>query len=73
MSLSAGHHSFHEVMRGAQLALDSLPGHDPALDYQDNWGRYWNIHPLTERELRERVARDGLFPDEHARALLDVT
>ncbi|WP_354598858.1 hypothetical protein R1Y80_03095 [Streptomyces sp. JL1001] len=73
MSLSAGHHSFHEVMRGAQLALDSVPGHDPALDYQDNWGRYWNVYPLTEQELRDRVARDGLFPDEHARALLDVT
>ncbi|WP_318198424.1 hypothetical protein [Streptomyces sp. MCL20-2] len=73
MSLSAGHHSFHEVMRGAQLALDSVPGHDPALDYRDNWGRYWNIHPLTEQELRARVARDGLFPDEHARAVLDVT
>ncbi|WP_435811452.1 hypothetical protein [Streptomyces rubiginosohelvolus] len=73
MSLSAGHHSFHEVMRGAQLALDAVPGHDPALDYQDNWGRYWNVYPLTEQELRDRVARDGLFPDEHARALLDVT
>ncbi|WP_257135418.1 hypothetical protein, partial [Streptomyces sp. rh207] len=72
-SLSAGHHSFHEVMRGAQLALDGLPGHDPALDYRDNWGRYWNVHPLTEQELREHVARDGLFPDEHARAVLDVT
>ncbi|MGW5924855.1 WXG100-like domain-containing protein [Streptomyces anulatus] len=72
-SLPAGHHSFHEVMRGAQLALDGLPGHDPALDYRDNWGRYWNVHPLTEQELRDHVARDGLFPDEHARAVLDVT
>ncbi|CAD5987985.1 protein of unknown function [Streptomyces sp. KY75] len=72
MSLSAGHHSFHEVMRGAQLALDSLPGHDPALDYQDNWGRYWNIHPLTEQELREHVAREGRFPDEHAQEVLDA-
>ncbi|MFH9478656.1 hypothetical protein ACH4L7_33190 [Streptomyces anulatus] len=71
-SLSAGHHSFHEVMRGAQLALDGIPGHDPALDYQDNWGRYWNVHPLTEQELRDHVARDGLFPDEHARAVLDT-
>ncbi|MEV4879658.1 hypothetical protein AB0K72_26725 [Streptomyces cyaneofuscatus] len=71
MSLSAGHHSFHEVMRGAQLALDSLPGHDPALDYRDNWGRYWNIGPLTEQELRDHVARDGRFPDEHAQDLLD--
>ncbi|MFD8445580.1 hypothetical protein ACFV11_23730 [Streptomyces globisporus] len=73
MSLSAAHHSFHEVMRAAQLALDTVPGHDPVLDYQDDWGRYWNVYPLTEQELRERVARDGLFPDEHARALLDVT
>lgn len=72
MSLSAGHHSFHEVMRGAQLALDSLPGHDPVLDYQDNWGRYWNVHPLTEQELREHVARDGRFPDEHAQEVLDA-
>ncbi|WP_230543806.1 lonely Cys domain-containing protein, partial [Streptomyces griseus] len=65
-SLPAGHHSFHEVMRGAQLALDDMPGHDPALDYQDNWGRYWNVYPLTEQELRDHVARDGRFPDEHA-------
>ncbi|MET8883986.1 hypothetical protein [Streptomyces rubiginosohelvolus] len=73
MSLSAGHHSFREVMRGAQLALDSVPGHDPALDYRDNWGRYWN-DAVAQLLLGERVdARDGLFPDEHARALLDVT
>ncbi|WP_258312026.1 hypothetical protein, partial [Streptomyces sp. ZEA17I] len=71
MSLSAGHHSFHEVMRGAQLALDTLPGHDPALDYQDNWGRYWNVYPLTEQELRSHVARDGRFPDEHAQEVRD--
>ncbi|MDX3372959.1 hypothetical protein PV390_00955 [Streptomyces sp. ME02-6991-2A] len=71
MSLSVGHHSFHEVMRGAQLALDSVPGHDLALDYQDNWGRYWRVHPLTEQELRDHVARDGRFPDEHAQDLLD--
>lgn len=44
-----------------------------ALDYRDNRGRYWNLHPLTEQELRDRVARDGLLPDEHARALRDVT
>ncbi len=62
MSLSAGHHSFHEVMRGAQLALDSVPGHDPALDYQDNWGRYWNVYPLTEQELRDRVALGRPLP-----------
>ncbi|HWU06182.1 MAG TPA: hypothetical protein VN520_07285, partial [Streptomyces sp.] len=71
ISLTVGHHTAHEVMRGAQLALNDVPGHDPALDYTDNWGRYWNIYPLDEAELRENVARDGLFPDEHAQALLD--
>ncbi|MBT2895350.1 hypothetical protein HET64_01435 [Streptomyces sp. McG3] len=39
---------------------------------RDNWGRYWHLHPFTEQELRDHVARDGLFPDEHARALLDT-
>ncbi|MFD8803944.1 hypothetical protein, partial [Streptomyces atroolivaceus] len=71
ISLTEGHHTAHEVMRGAQLALNDVPGHDPALDYTDNWGRYWNVYPLDEQELRENVARDGLFPDEHAQALLD--
>ncbi|WP_241191730.1 lonely Cys domain-containing protein, partial [Streptomyces sp. ADI97-07] len=71
ISLTVGHHTAHEVMRGAQLALNDVPGHDPALDYADNWGRYWNIHPFDEQDLRENVARDGLFPDEHAQALLD--
>ncbi|MYS28818.1 lonely Cys domain-containing protein, partial [Streptomyces sp. SID7804] len=71
VSLTVDHHTFHEVMRGAQLALNDVPGHDPRLDYTDNWGRYWNIHPFTEQELRENVARDGLFPDEHAQRLLD--
>ncbi|MFE7752597.1 hypothetical protein [Streptomyces sp. NPDC057428] len=71
ISLTVGHHTVHEVMRGAQLALNDVPGHDPALDYTDNWDRYWDIYPLDEQELRENVARDGLFPDEHAQALLD--
>ncbi|MEK8171949.1 hypothetical protein NKH77_29000 [Streptomyces sp. M19] len=59
--VGVGHHSFHEVMVGAQHALNEIE-HDPALDYVDNWGRYWNIYPLTEEELRTHVARDGLFP-----------
>ncbi|MGO4752672.1 hypothetical protein AB4212_29390, partial [Streptomyces sp. 2MCAF27] len=42
----------------------------PDLDYIDNWGRYRRIAPLTEAELREHVATDGRFPDEHA---LDAT
>ncbi|WP_331462817.1 lonely Cys domain-containing protein [Streptomyces sp. Z38] len=67
--VGVGHHSFHEVMTGAQLALDEF---DPAAAsvYSDNWGRYWDVYPLTEEELRTFVAREGLFPDEHARALL---
>ncbi|NEB60516.1 lonely Cys domain-containing protein, partial [Streptomyces diastaticus] len=68
--VGVGHHSFHEVMTGAQLALDEFdPG--AASVYSDNWGRYWDVYPLTEEELRTFVAREGLFPDEHARALLD--
>ncbi|WP_446046457.1 lonely Cys domain-containing protein, partial [Streptomyces olivaceus] len=67
--VGVGHHSFHEVMTGAQLALDEF---DPGATsvYSDNWGRYWDVYPLTEEELRASVAREGLFPDEHARALL---
>ncbi|MFD8255597.1 lonely Cys domain-containing protein, partial [Streptomyces werraensis] len=71
VSLTVDHHTFHEVMRGAQLALDDIADHDSALDYTDNWGRYWNIHPFGEQELRTHVARDGRFPDEHAQALRD--
>ncbi|MEV1049091.1 hypothetical protein, partial [Streptomyces sp. NPDC049916] len=36
----------------------------------NNWGRYWDVLPLTEEELRTYVAREGRFPDEHARLLL---
>lgn len=71
VSLTVDHHTFHEVMRGAQLALDDIADHDSALDYTDNWGRYWHIHPFGEQELRTHVARDGRFPDEHAQALRD--
>ncbi|MEU1122828.1 hypothetical protein ABZ371_04390, partial [Streptomyces sp. NPDC005899] len=67
--VGVGHHSFHEVMTGAQHALDETD-RAAASVYVDNWGRYWDVHPLTEAELRAFVARDGLFPDEHARALL---
>ncbi|WP_221354057.1 lonely Cys domain-containing protein [Streptomyces beigongshangae] len=67
--VGVGHHSFHEVMTGAQHALDEI-GPTAAPVYADNWGRYWDVLPLTEEELRTFVAREGLFPDEHARALL---
>lgn len=68
--LQAEHHSLDEIMRGSQLVLDRLRrsgSPEPAeLDYTGNWGRYWRIAPLTEAELREHVATDGRFPDEHA-------
>ncbi|WP_455356476.1 hypothetical protein [Streptomyces sp. SYSU K217416] len=67
--LQAAHHTLDEVMRGSQLVLDRRRRNgtpEPAdLDYVDNWGRYWRIAPLTEAELREHVAVDGRFPDEH--------
>ncbi|MGW4034154.1 hypothetical protein ACWEFL_33495 [Streptomyces sp. NPDC004838] len=68
--LPVRHHSLHEIMRGSQLVLDDLraagAAESPTLDYADDWNRYRSIAPLTEEELRARVARDGLFPDEHA-------
>ncbi|WP_435193301.1 lonely Cys domain-containing protein [Streptomyces sp. NRRL F-5630] len=68
--LQARHHSLDEIMRGSQLVLDRLRQSGEAvpadLDYVGNWGRYRNIAPLTEAELREHVAVDGKFPDEHA-------
>lgn len=68
--LQAGHHTLDEIMRGTQLVLDRLResgAAEPAdLDYVDNWGRYHRLAPLTEAELREHVAVDGRFPDEHA-------
>ncbi|MEV4047988.1 hypothetical protein [Streptomyces sp. NPDC049744] len=60
-----GHHTFHEVMRGAALAEEKFLGGN-VLHYQDDWGRYRNLAPLTEEELRTHVAIDGRFPDEHA-------
>lgn len=72
--LTAEHHSLHEIMRGCQLVFDQLrergTPESADLDYVDNWGRYWRIAPLTEAELRDHVAVDGAFPDEHA---LDAT
>ncbi|MGX1369540.1 prolyl-tRNA editing enzyme YbaK/EbsC (Cys-tRNA(Pro) deacylase) [Streptomyces canus] len=68
-SLSARHHTFHEAMRGAQLALEDQLGHDPALDYVDNWSRYLHLAPLSEDELRS-VANGGKFPHEHAMEML---
>ncbi|WP_424186971.1 hypothetical protein ACOBQX_03815 [Actinokineospora sp. G85] len=52
-------HTYHEVMRAAALV-------DPALVYDDNFGRYHRFGPITEQALRDQVAVDGRFPDEHA-------
>jgi hypothetical protein len=57
--ISAGDHTFDEMMRAAKLF-------DPKLTYSDNAMRYRHLSPLTERQLRKHVARDGKFPDEHA-------
>ncbi|MFD7001005.1 lonely Cys domain-containing protein, partial [Streptomyces mirabilis] len=71
--LPLGHHTFHEIMLGLNAARDEMSvKHRDVLEelqYFDNWGRYWNIAPLTEQELRRHVARDGRFPDEHALTL----
>ena len=52
-------HTFHELMRGAQLG-------DSTLTYRDSWDRYRHLAPLSEQELRQHVAPDGMFPEEHA-------
>ncbi|MFG2631814.1 hypothetical protein [Streptomyces sp. NPDC048473] len=68
--LSAGHHSLHEVMRSAQLWDEAL-GQEYGLGYVDGWSRYRHLGPLTEQELRDNVAQDGLFPDEIALGVRD--
>ena len=60
----AGHHPFHETMRGFQYAVDELGLW--VSEYVDNWSRYRYLAPASEEELRTHVARDRLFPDEHA-------
>ena len=71
-NIGAGHHTFHEAMRGFKLAADDLrlPPPDGAEDwYVDDWYRYRQL--LPENVLRAHVARDGLFPDEHAEQSVD--
>ena len=57
--IPTGNHTFHELMRGSQLG-------DPILTYRDSWDRYRHLAPLTEMELRQQVAPDRKFPEEHA-------
>ncbi|MGW2975369.1 hypothetical protein ACWDBO_54005 [Streptomyces mirabilis] len=64
--LVGGHHSAHELMRSA--ASWSHSG-EYGFGYFDGWSRYRYLVPLTEQELREHVAKAGLFPDEIALGL----
>ncbi|MGW3634811.1 hypothetical protein ACWD7F_32465 [Streptomyces sp. NPDC005122] len=66
--LSTGLHTVHEIMRSAQL-WDAAVGGAYKLHYVDGWSRYRHIPGLSESELPEHVAVDGLFPDEIALGL----
>ncbi|MGW4833385.1 hypothetical protein ACWEOG_37710 [Amycolatopsis japonica] len=57
--LPTGQHTFHEVATAAQLA-------NPLRDYHNDWGRYRDLAPLGEEEIRAHVAVGNRFPDEHA-------
>ncbi|MGW2520808.1 hypothetical protein ACWC09_28075 [Streptomyces sp. NPDC001617] len=69
--LASGHHTLHEVLQAAERWADTaehLPnGAELGFEYHDNWERYRHLGPLTEQELRDHVADDGLFPDELVR------
>ncbi|MFS8105004.1 hypothetical protein LFM09_48685 [Lentzea alba] len=59
-----GAHSYHEVM----LAFEA---ERPDLTYENNWGRYRSLAPLSEDFLRQHVAIGGRFPDEYAVDILE--
>ncbi|WP_405804152.1 hypothetical protein OG729_03290 [Streptomyces sp. NBC_00210] len=68
--LSNRHHTLHELLAAAELwaNVNAHPDRrDLGFDYDDNWGRYARLSPLSEQELREHVAVDGRFPDERVR------
>ncbi|MEW2288535.1 hypothetical protein [Streptomyces sp. NPDC047841] len=69
-NLQAGHHTLHELMRSAELWDRAHDGH-LGLRYENAWNRYRHLAPLTETELREHVAENGLFPDEIALGVRD--
>ena len=64
--LSAGDHTFHEIMVACQM-------YDPTLAYDDTYRRYRHILPLGEEELRQNVAPGHVFPDEHLDQLVKET
>ncbi|MGW0513164.1 hypothetical protein ACWD1W_28635 [Streptomyces olivaceoviridis] len=69
-NLQAGHHTLHELMRSAEMWDKAHNGH-LGLRYENAWNRYRRLAPLTETELREHVAENGLFPDEIALGVRD--
>ncbi|ALO99058.1 hypothetical protein SHL15_8090 [Streptomyces hygroscopicus subsp. limoneus] len=69
-NLQAGHHTLHELMRSAEIWDKAHNGH-LGLRYENAWNRYRRLAPLTETELREHVAENGLFPDEIALGVRD--
>ncbi|MFD4395793.1 hypothetical protein [Kitasatospora sp. NPDC058478] len=56
--LESDDHTFHEIMAGCRL-------YDEGLAYDESYFRYRSLAPLTEDELRNEVAPDRRFPDEH--------
>ncbi|MFI9809522.1 hypothetical protein ACIHEJ_35185 [Streptomyces sp. NPDC052301] len=65
--LSNRHHTLHELLAAAELWGNEAAHPDRrglGFDYDDNWGRYHRLPPLSEQELREHVAVGGRFPDE---------
>ncbi|MBZ9639544.1 TcdA/TcdB catalytic glycosyltransferase domain-containing protein [Streptomyces sp. PSKA30] len=65
--LVGGHHTAHELMRTTALWPHA---EQYGFAYEDNWSRYRYLAPLTEAELRQNVADNGLFPDEIALGIL---
>ncbi|MEU8718450.1 hypothetical protein AB0C83_41340, partial [Streptomyces sp. NPDC048663] len=60
-------HTLHELLPATELwANDEAhpKRRELGFDYDDNWGRYHRLVPLSEEELREHVAVGGRFPDE---------
>ena len=63
------HHTYHEVMLGVDRAMyDIDPDRSkyPNMVYNNSFERYHNLFPLDQEQLRDNVAHNRMFPDEHA-------
>jgi len=63
------HHTYHETMRGVDLALKEIdPDRSkyPNMIYDNSFERHRYLWPLGQEELRKDVAYNNMFPDEHA-------